>query len=157
MDPDAPEPGLMTAEDNIFERWRRSTETRSIEFSRREMRRRLEAEGEIKLRFQAMFHRPKPGEGVQWFDATLDWDYRDHPWVDVGIITLTDPLPEDVTELLRFNSANHPPSLGVPVSPSVTDPRSMADSEKRIIARLQGLRQWMYDALGLPKAPRDPQ
>lgn len=153
MNLDAPEPGLMTERDNIFDRERYPEEKRAGDFTRRELARRLEGDGEIQLRFQAMFHRPAPGDGLQWFDATLDWDYRTHKWLDVGIITLTTPLPADVCERMRFNSANHPPSLGVPVSSSVLDPRSMADSEKRIIARLQKFRTWMYDSLGMPREP----
>lgn len=150
---DAPEPGLMTERDNIFERERYPEEKRPSDFTRREFSRRLEAAGEVRLLFQASFHRPQPGDGLQWFDATLDWDQRVHPWLTIGTIVLTEPLSAEACERLRFNSANHPPSLGVPVSSGVLDPRSMADSEKRIIARLQKFRTWMYDSLGLPREP----
>ena len=49
------------------------------------------------------------------------------------------------------NPANRPPSLGAPPSDGIFDPRSVADSEWRVVTKLQRLRLWMYRTMGLPR------
>jgi hypothetical protein len=74
-----------------------------------------------------------------------------HEWRDIAQLTLTSPLSDEEAEWLRFNPANHPPSLGIPVATGMFDYRSLADSERRVIARLQEVRMLMYRIIGLPK------
>ncbi|MEO1227707.1 MAG: hypothetical protein AAFZ18_02290, partial [Myxococcota bacterium] len=54
------------------------------------------------------------------------------------------------SERMEFNGSHHPPTMGVPAATGPFDPRSLADSERRVIARLQRLRKWMYGSFGLP-------
>jgi hypothetical protein len=151
-DPDVPESGLPDEadEDHPWVRERRAGDTRSRDYLRRELKARLEGPREIALRLQAQFHLPSRGDGLQWYDAAVDWNPRAHPWVDVGVVVLEDAMSDADAERLAFNASNHPPTLGVPAAEGPFDPRSLADSERRIIRRLQRLRAWMYGSFGLP-------
>ena len=146
------ESGLATPEeeDTIWVRERLPTEHRPTNYLREELKQRLTQQGPLMMRLQAQFHRMAPGDTVDWYNSSVDWPEEDHPWVDIGLVVLTAPLPDEHTEVLRFNTANHPPCLGVPSSPSIFDYRSLADSEQRIVYRLQQLRLKIYHLLGMP-------
>ena len=134
---------------HVWIRARRHGDTRPASYLREELKARL-ARGPVAFRLQAQFHRPEAGDGLAWYDASVEWDGLDHPWLDVGRVELLEPLPPAVTERLQFNPANHPPSLPIPVGASLMDPRSLGSSEYRVVRRLQRLRLWMYDTFGLP-------
>lgn len=152
-DPEALESGLPSDEDaaQIWDRTRKSDETRSGNYLRQELAERLGEGRPATMRFQAQFHRPGPNEPLSWFDASVDWDEAEHPWLDIGKLHLDAPLPDAETERFQFNTGNAPAALGIPGAPSTTDPRSMADSEWRVMARLQKLRLRMYQLTGLPR------
>ena len=138
--------------DCIWSRRRAVDERRAPDYLRQELRQRLEGENRAEMLLQAQFHIQQPGDGLQWFDPSVDWHTGDHPWRTIGTVALDTPLSARDTEKLRFRADNHPPGLDVPSSPSPFDHRSMADSERRIINRLARMRLWMYRALGMPKA-----
>jgi len=79
-----------------------------------------------------------------------DWPPAAHPWHTLGTVVLTTALSDGEAEQLYFDPSVHPPSLGVPVALGPIDPRSPADSERRVIARTARLRKWMYHQFGLP-------
>jgi arachidonate 5-lipoxygenase len=145
------ESGLAGPGDSIWTRARHPTETRAPNYLREELKRRIEGTKSVKLRFQAQFHRPEPGDDLHWYDPSVDWHAGDHPWLDLGEVRLEEPLPDEQAERLEFNSDNHPPTLGIPIADGMLDYRSMGDTERRIIRRLQGLRAWIYSVRGLPK------
>ncbi len=159
-DPSIQETGLPDARDigALWERGRRKGEDRPTDYLSQELCVRLEGSRTLRFRFQGQFHRPSPGDETAWYNAGVEWPEDTHPWLDIGIVELDTPLEEDEAELLEFNSGNHPGSLGVPMAPSAWDYRSLADSERRIIQRLQALRRWRYGVFGLPerlaRAPR---
>jgi hypothetical protein len=134
----------------IWNRARSPGDTRPHDYLRRELKQRVEA-GPARFLFQAQFHLPERGDTLDWYNAGVDWPALAHPWHDVALVELTRPLADADTERLRFNTANHPATLGVPIATGWTDFRSMADSERRILRRLQGLRYWLYENLGLPE------
>lgn len=152
-DPTAPETGLPDQRDidALWERARRPEEKRPTDYLSQELCVRLEGPRSLRFRFQGQFHKPGLGDGTAWYNAGVEWPEDTHPWRDIAIVELDTPLEEDETELLEFNAGNHPGSLGVPMAPSAWDYRSLADSERRIIQRLQALRRWRYGAFGLPK------
>jgi hypothetical protein len=153
-----PEPGLPDKADctHIWERGRRPNDNRPVDYLRAELRERL-AGGGVELRFQAQFHRAVPGESRAWYDAGVDWEEDEHPWLDVGRIVLEAALPDRETEVLRFNPANRPACLDTPVADGILDPRSMGDSEMRVMARLQAVRMALYAAFGLPSFEPEPE
>jgi hypothetical protein len=153
-----PEPGLPDKADcsHIWERGRRPDDNRPVNYLRAELRERL-AGGRVELRFQAQFHRAVPGESLSWYDAGVDWEEDEHPWLDVGRVVLEAALPDRETEVLRFNPGNRPECLDTPIADGILDPRSMGDSEMRVMARLQRIRMALYSAFGLPSFEPEPE
>lgn len=147
------ESGLPSAEDvkHIWERGRLPDAEGGPAYLRSELLDRVRQHAPVKLRFQVQLKAGHPDLDVAWYDASVDWPTDDHPWVDVGIVSLEEPLSPEECERLAFDPWNHPASFGVPPSDGVFDPRSLGDSEARVMAMLQGLRRWMYLRLGLPK------
>lgn len=132
-------------------RRRLKDERRPADYLQQELKRRLEGEDSTcALRLEAQFHSPDPGDSTHWFNPSVDWRTNEHPWVCLGRLTLEEIIPDAQTELLCFNPANVPPSLGTPTSGGIFDYRSIADSEKRVHRRIQRARQWMTEALGDP-------
>jgi arachidonate 5-lipoxygenase len=148
---DAVESGLPSDEDasHIWLRDRLPSESRPTDYLRAEMRRRVDSTG-VRMRLQAQFHRPRPGDTDDWYDASVDWDERECPWIDLGQLALDRSLPDPDTELLLFDPGNHPMTLGVPRATGPFDYRSMGDSEARVVRALQRLRVWMYGVFGMP-------
>ncbi len=91
-----------------------------------------------------------PGDTDDWYNASVEWDERECPWIDVGRVDLDQPMSDADCELLQFNPGNHPMTLGVPRSSSPLDFRSMGDSEARVVRALQRFRLWMYKVFGPP-------
>ena len=134
-------------------------ERRPTDYLRQEMKRRLEGGRRCTLRLEAQFHTPQPGDSNHWFNPATDWREDEHPWVCIGQLALEHVLSDEQAELLCFNPANVPPSLGIPISQDLFDYRSIADSEKRVHRRLQKARAWMAASFGLPSlapTPYDP-
>ncbi len=158
-------------EEQIWNRDRLPDEHRPSNYLREELKQRLTSQGPIQLMFQGQFHLPSPGDTLDWYNGTVDWPSyclhsecvkpkegavegeageSPHAWRDIARVTLRTPLTDAEAELLRFNSENHPPSLGIPIATGMLDYRSLADSERRVIARLQDIRLLMYRVVGLP-------
>ncbi len=159
----ARESGVLEARDGapvVLDRQRFREERRSRDYLKRELKLRLEGGLRARMVLEAQFHKPEPGDNAHWFNPGVDWRADEHPWVRIGVLNLEDVLPDEQAELLHFNPANAPPSLGVPTSPDWFDYRSIADSEKRVHRRIQRTRQWMVEAFGLPaldSKPYEPQ
>lgn len=163
-DPTLPESGLPDLDDasHIWQRDRRAGDPRPTDYLRKELRTRLApaagstASPHVRMRFQAQFQTDVPGLSLDWYDASVDWPESTHPWHDLGVVDLDEALDDAVTETLGFWTGYHPPTLGVPPSDSLTDPRSLGDSEVRVMRALQQLRAWLDDRLGPPPtgAPR---
>lgn len=152
----APESGAEVTRDDFLGRERLPSERRPTDYLRRELKMRLEGKRVVVLRLQAQFHRATAGDGLQWYNPGADWpDDHEHRWVDLAKITLEDVLSDEQAERLAFNPDNAPSSLGTPVSAGLFDHRSIADSERRVMRRVQSVRQWMLQSFGPPSsAPR---
>lgn len=146
-----PESGLPDEADaaRIWVRERALGEARPRDYLRRELRDRV-AHGAVKMRLQAQFHRPRHGDSQEWYNASVDWDEDCHPWRDLGTLELREVMEDADTEMLQFDPANHPISLGIPCATGPSDYRSMGDSEARVVRALQRLRLRAYEAFGLP-------
>jgi len=145
------ESGLPSDDDasHIWVRSRLPGDERPVNYLRQEMRDRL-ALGPVRMRLQAQFHRRAPGDSLEWFNASVDWNESAHPWHDLGALELQEALEDVDTELLQFDPGNHPVTLGIPSASGPSDYRSMGDSEARVVRALQHLRLWMYGAFGFP-------
>ncbi len=152
-DPDRKESGIPDAldEQQIWVRERRKDEHRPSDYLRTELKRKLSGERPIVMKFQAQFRVPQPGDSLDWYNSGADWPEDECPWITVAHLTLEAPLSDEEAELLQFNAANHPPSLGIPVANGMRDYRSLADAERRVIRRLAYYRLQMYRVFGFPK------
>jgi arachidonate 5-lipoxygenase len=143
-DAEVPESGLPNAEDcsHVWQRARLKTDHRTSDYLRRELRERVAREP-VKLRFEAQFHPYLPTLAIQWYDASLEWEEHTHPWMTLGHLTLTAALADEELERTRFSPGNKPPSLFIFGASSLLDPRSLGDSEVRVMVRLQQFRMWL--------------
>ncbi len=157
----APESGLPGPEDakHVWLRDRVDGDTRPTDYLRKEFKSRFDAATNadgtpaltpVRMRFQAQYHPDAAGLGEQFYDASVDWPEHDHPWFDVGFLELESALPDEVTETLDFWPGFHPPGLGVPPSSGPFDPRSLGDSEVRVMLVLQRYRRWLGETFGRP-------
>lgn len=154
LTPDIPaseESGLPVTAADYVQRGRQKGERRPSDYLRRELKLRLQGKQPIRLLLQAQFHELKPGDGLAWYNPAADWHVGTHPWLDLGEITLDSVLSDEASEKLTFNTDKAPSSLGIPVSQGIFDPRSIADSERRVMKRVQALRTWLVSVLGLPR------
>lgn len=139
------ESGLPDAVDaeHVWLRARRPGDGRAKDYLRQELRARVASGTPVRMRFQAQFHESMPDLDLQWYDATVDWPQPQHPWLDLGVLTLEDALDDEYTERLEFWPGNHPSSVGIPPSNGLRDPRSLGDSEVRVVYELQRFRRWL--------------
>jgi hypothetical protein len=104
---------------------------------------------------QAQFHPYTRSGSLDWYNAGVEWDEEAKPWLDVGVITLEEALPDRATEQLFFNPWNQPESLFTPRAvDGLYDYRSLGDAEARVMHRLQKMRRVLYGLLGLPRFDR---
>lgn len=145
------ETGLPSADDasHIWLRGRLDSEHRPSDYLRKELAGRLQSKP-VTMWLEAQFHTPSPGDSLEWFNPSVDWDENTHPWLRLGELRLTHPLSDVDTERLQFDPGNHPISLGIPRATGPLDYRSMGDSEARVVPALQRLRASMYGTYGLP-------
>jgi hypothetical protein len=145
------ESGWVRGSDLGTPRARLPTETRPPDYLRQELRQRLAPErAHVNFSFEVQIHTPQQGDGLTWYDAALEWPVNTHPWMPLATVSLDATLPFEDTERLEFGAINHPPSLPVPLATGPRDPRSLADSERRVIAVAQALRRWQRRVRGLP-------
>lgn len=146
------QPGIPTDADaaSFWHRERLLEEKRPRDYLRQELKDRLAGETTC-LRLEVQLHRPSPEDELWWYYPSVDWPQdEDHRWRLIGRAYLTDSLEDRETERLGFSSSHAPPSLAVPRATSMLDPRSLADSERRIGEALRNLRYGVYRVRGLP-------
>jgi hypothetical protein len=133
-------------------KWPLPAERRPTDYLRRELKLRLEGARSESFRLQAQFHRVGLGDGVAFYNPAADWKTtsHEHPWIDLAEITLEDVLSDEDAEKLLHDPDSAPQSLGTPIARSPLDYRSIADSERRVLRRVELLRRWRNEAFGMP-------
>lgn len=149
---DGAESGLpdVQDQDTPWDVARRGDESRSPDYLRSEFDARIVAGG-VRLRLQVQISpaidedEPDVEDALAWYDATVDWDL---PWLDVGTLVLDKGLPPAAGEFLRFDPGNGAGVIVTPLSPSWTDPRSLAATQDRVVKWVGQLRMGLYRLLG---------
>ncbi|GEM_PF-3138124 len=124
---------------------RSSAETRDTDYLQHELHQKLARGEEHEFQLQAQFHDPDPDDSLDWYDATLEWDERDHPWISLGSLVLDTPMDAESCDSLRINPSNIPSAIRVPNPERITDyadPRSLAVAQFRIASLLGWIRTW---------------
>ncbi|MDA0282292.1 MAG: hypothetical protein O3B86_02955 [Planctomycetota bacterium] len=136
---------------SLWNQERRPGEPRSSDYLRQRLYDRL-TEGEpVSYRFEAQFHAPQREDSLEWYDASLEWDERSHPWHSLGELILDRLLTARESDGLRFDPRNCPSSLRPPQGSSLSDlddPRSLATAQYRVNSLLGRLRLWRRPSQG---------
>ncbi len=146
--------GLTDIEDlkSLWKQERRSGEPRSQDYLRQRLFDRLTEGAPVTYRLEAQFHAPQREDSLEWYDASLEWDERTHPWHSLGDLILNRLLTTAESDSLRFDPRNCPPSLRPPRGSSISDlgdPRSLATAQYRVNSILGRLRLWRRSSQGL--------
>lgn len=146
--------GLTDIEDlkSLWNQTRRAGEPRSKDYLRQRLYDRLTEGDPVTYRLEAQFHAPKREDSLEWYDASLEWDERTHPWYLLGELVLNRMLTKSESDGLRFDPRNCPPSLRPPRGSSISDlddPRSLASAQYRVNSILGRLRLWRRPSQGL--------
>lgn len=146
--------GLTDVEDlkSLWIQDRRAGEPRSKDYLRQRLYDRLTEGDPVTYRLEAQFHAPRREDSLEWYDASLEWDERTHPWYLLGELTLNRMLTKSESDGLRFDPRNCPPSLRPPRGTSISDlddPRSLASAQYRVNSILGRLRLWRRPSQGM--------
>ncbi|KAI0208114.1 Allene oxide synthase-lipoxygenase protein [Lamellibrachia satsuma] len=57
----------------------------------------------VAYRLQVQFREVLPGDSLGTYNPCVVWNSDVHPWIDVATISLTQPLPDDVTDMTTFD------------------------------------------------------
>ena len=147
-------------EADLSELWkqeRRTGESRSKTYLRSELLQRLKGDGTADFKLQAQFHSPKPGDSIDWYDASLEWNELTHPWYTIGEVELNGAINQHESEFLHFDPKRLPESLRLPKPfglSSFDDPRTLAKAQYGIAGLLGWLRTRKADnQITLPEIP----
>ena len=138
-------PGLPDEEDlqHLWLQKRRAVETRSHDYLRKELHDRLSNGQSVIFQLQVQQHCPDSGDSLQWYDASLEWDQKQCPWVPLATIILEEQMSDAECDGLTFDPGNLPHCLNVPQPENLTDvndPRALAAARHRITGFLGRLR-----------------
>lgn len=139
--------GLPTVEDlkTLWDQTRLPNEPRSKDYLRQRLYDRLTDGTPVTFSLQVQLHAPKRDDSLEWYDASLEWDERTHPWLPLGELVLNRLLTAQESESLRFDPRNCPRSLRHPRCSNLSDlddPRSLAAAQYRVISILGRVRLW---------------
>ena len=146
--------GLTDIEDlkSLWDQSRRPGEPRSKDYLRQRLYDRITDGILVTYRFEAQFHAPKREDSLEWYDASLEWDERTHPWYSLGELVINRLLTAAEADGLRFDPRNSPPSLRPPRGSLISDlgdPRTLATSQYRVNSLLGRIRLWRRPSQGL--------
>ena len=82
-------------------------EPRPKNYLREEFVQRLKRD-HLEYKLQVQLHKWKEDDTNILYNASVPWDKDGHPWIDVASIVLNALLPENVTEVTRFNIGHLP-------------------------------------------------
>jgi arachidonate 5-lipoxygenase len=124
-------------------------ETRNRNYLKNELAERLKTES-VKYWYQMQIRDAKPNQNENIFNSSLDWDEKEFPWRNMGIITLNEIMDWDSSNRIGFGVSNLPKGLGYIPAKSIYDYNSLNYMrDKTEIARKARL--FAYKIFGKPK------
>ena len=135
-------------EQDIQQPWlqeRRAGEQRPLDYLRWGLQRQIAAGQPLMFHLEAQFHLPCVGDSLDWYDPSLEWDERTHPWLPLAELELAHVLRDPTGESLEFEPGDFPTSLRVSLperETDIDDPRSLAVAQFRVVIGLGKLRRW---------------
>ncbi len=128
--------GLPDDEDlqQLWQQARRSGEMRPDDYLGQQLHEQFSKGQTVRFQLEVQVHDPEPSDSLQWYDASVEWNERDCPWMPVALLTLNKLLSEAESDALMFNPGNLPQSLNIPRPDSliaINDPRFPAAARHR--------------------------
>lgn len=142
-----PDSGIPTGQDSI-DMWKQDRlegETKPFDYLRKEHLTRLRQQS-IQYRLSMQLHTPVNGESDEIYNAAKAWDEPSHPWLEVGVATMTEALSFEETEMLMYRINHMPPSISIIPAKSLSDYNSLAVARSKIYKYAQGLRLRYYQS-----------
>jgi catalase len=142
---DGPEQGMPSPRDleSPWEQDRLPGETRAWNYLELEFAERVETQG-VRRMLQMQLRDADPGLPEAVFDPGREWSATEHPWQDVGWVTLDAQAGEDVVDNLKFDLGRLPPStMSLMKCKRIDDFHSIGFIRSRIYPAEQRLRFWL--------------
>ena len=86
---------------------------------------------------QIQLHDVGPEDDHMVYNASIFWDAKEHPWMNLATIHLTALLPDDIIETTRFSVARLPEALSFPEATSVHDFNIVPDLRQEVYLQCQ--------------------
>lgn len=144
---DLPDSGIATGQDSIdmWKQGRLEGETRPFDYLRKDHLARLKQQA-IQYRLSMQLHTPIDGESKEIYNAAKAWDEASHPWIEVGVATMTEALSFEETEMLMYRINHMPPAISIIPAKSLSDYNSLGYARSKIYKYAQGLRLKYYQS-----------
>ncbi|PCJ19711.1 MAG: hypothetical protein COB04_05225 [Gammaproteobacteria bacterium] len=142
---DLPDSGLVTGQDHhdMWKQKRLEDETRPLDYLRQEYIARIQQQP-LKYRLSMQLHTLVKGESKEIYNSAKAWSEDNHPWIEVGVATMTESLSFEEAELLTYRVNHMPPSISLIPATSLTDYNSLAYARSKVYKYVQGLRLKNY-------------
>jgi catalase len=120
------ETGILSEKDKLEPENQRITpgETRNRNYLKNELAERLKHQ-EVKYWFQIQIRDAHPDENEIIFNSSIDWDDKEFPWHNVGVIALKKIMDWDSSNIIGFGISNMPKGLGYITPTSIFDYNSL--------------------------------
>jgi catalase len=120
------ESGILSEEESLEPENQRVTpgETRTRNYLKNELAERLK-KNDVKYWFQIQIRNAQPDENEIIFNSSVDWDEKEFPWRNLGVITLNKIMDWDSSNILGFGMSNLPEGLGYIPAKSIYDYNSL--------------------------------
>ena len=90
----------------------------------------------VAYRLQVQFREVLPGDSLGTYNPCVVWNSEVHPWIDVATISLTQPLPDDVTDMTTFDIGRVPEGvLGWPEATGLFDFNAVSHVKRELCRR----------------------
>lgn len=123
-------------------------EARNRNYLKNELRDRLKKEP-VKYWYQIQIRDAKPNQNDSIFNSAINWDEKEFPWLNIGIIELNQIMDWDSSNVLGFGISNMPKGLDSIPAKSIYDYNSLNYMrDKTEIARKARL--FAYKIFGKP-------
>jgi arachidonate 5-lipoxygenase len=148
---DVEESGLVYGNDLIEPENQRITpgETLSRNYLKDEFTDRLNSGEVVKYRLLAQVRKASPDDDFKVFNNMIDWPEDEFPYLQVGILEVTEAMSWDDSNLIAFAVTNLHPTLAIIPATSIHDPNSL--NYMRAKGELARKARWLsYKVKGMP-------
>ncbi len=125
-DPQVEESGMIPERDKLEPENQRIIpgETRSRNYLKKELAERLKDQT-VKYWFQIQIRKAEANDSESIFNCCIDWDEKEFPWMNMGVIELNEIMDWDSSNVIGFSVTNLPKGLDFIKAKSIYDYNSL--------------------------------